>query len=64
MIPGLFIGSNDGRPPQAYKQNLVSLRYFVHKLPVYGYNEKKTDKDDNSYMDLDNFTKSLSACYT
>ena len=26
MISGLFIGSNDGRPPQAYKENLVSLR--------------------------------------
>ena len=25
MISGLFIGSNDGRPPQAYKENLVSL---------------------------------------
>ena len=26
MIPGLFIGSNDGRPPNPYKENLVSLR--------------------------------------
>ena len=26
MISGLFIGSNDGRPPQAYKENIVSLR--------------------------------------
>ena len=25
MISGLFIGSNDGRPPQAYKENIVSL---------------------------------------
>ena len=25
MISGLFIGNNDGRPPQAYKENLVSL---------------------------------------
>ena len=25
MISGLFIGSNDGRPPQAYKKNIVSL---------------------------------------
>ena len=26
MISGLFIGSNDGRPPQAYKENFVSLK--------------------------------------
>ena len=26
MISGLFIGSNDGRPPKAYKENIVSLR--------------------------------------
>ena len=26
MISGLFIGSNDGRPPQAYKENIVSLK--------------------------------------
>ena len=25
MISGLFIGSNDGRPPQAYQENIVSL---------------------------------------
>ena len=25
MISGLFIGSNDGRPPNPYKENLVSL---------------------------------------
>ena len=28
MISGLFIGSNDGRPPQAYKENIVSLKTF------------------------------------
>ena len=26
MISGLFIGINDRRPPQAYKENLVSLK--------------------------------------
>ena len=26
MISGLFIESNDGRPPNPYKENLVSLR--------------------------------------
>ena len=28
MISGLFIGSNDGRPPQAYKEIIVSLSRF------------------------------------
>ena len=28
MISGLFIGSNDGRPPQAYKEIIVSLKLF------------------------------------
>ena len=27
MISGLFIGSNDGRPPQAYKKIIVSLTF-------------------------------------
>ena len=31
MISGLFIGSNDGRPPQAYKENLVSLKFGFRK---------------------------------
>ena len=31
------------------------MGYFVHKLPL-DYHEK-TDKDDDSVMDLDNFTK-------
>ena len=34
MISGLFIGSNDGRPPQAYKENLVSL---ITILPVHSF---------------------------
>ena len=25
LISGLFIGSNGGRPPQAYRENIVSL---------------------------------------
>ena len=38
MISGLFIGSNDGRPPQAYKENIVPLRaWYLRKsfLNVY-----------------------------
>ena len=32
MISGMFIGSNDGGPPQAYKENLVSLRKLYASL--------------------------------
>ena len=32
MISWLFIGSNDGRPPQAYKENLVSLTYEIARM--------------------------------
>ena len=39
MISGLFIGSNDGRPPQAYKENIVSLiQLIIHIKTVNSQN--------------------------
>ena len=35
MISGLFIGSNDGRPPQANKQNIVSLIFLIIKRKTF-----------------------------
>ena len=34
MISGLFIGSNDGRPPNPYKENLDSLTNFIEKTQI------------------------------
>ena len=32
IISGLFIGSNDGRPPNPFKENLVSLKAVFANL--------------------------------
>ena len=32
MISGLFIGSNDGRPLQAYKENRVTLNINISEI--------------------------------
>ena len=42
MISGLFIGSNDGRPPQAYKEIIVSLRLDILDLCITGIRIAKT----------------------
>ena len=46
MKSGLFIGSNDGRPPNPYKENLVSLNDII----VNDYEKKEADGIVNSML--------------
>ena len=52
MISGLFIGSNDGRPPQAYKENIVSLisrsdDIISHSDKLISRSDDKTSRSDD-----------------